>query len=206
MEIKAYWDAAAETFDDEVDHGLRQPATRAAWAALFSGWVPPGSRVLDLGCGTGSISVLLAQQGHRVTGVDLSARMIDAATVKAAGLAVDLVVGDAGAPDVAGPFDVVVVRHLLWTLPDPVAALRSWRELLAPGGRFVLVEGRWARPDDAGEPYAMGDMPWAGGVTADTLADAVRPLARSVAVEPLTDPVLWGREVTDERYALVAQF
>ncbi|WP_368406419.1 methyltransferase domain-containing protein, partial [Streptomyces sp. CC77] len=37
---------------------------------------------------------------------------------------------------------VVVVRHLVWALPDPVAALRTWVRLLRPGGRLVLVEGR----------------------------------------------------------------
>ncbi|MHB1535942.1 MAG: hypothetical protein ACYC1D_15300, partial [Acidimicrobiales bacterium] len=38
--------------------------------------------------------------------------------------------------------------HLLWTLPDPVGALRSWRAV-APFGRLVLVEGLWGRADPA---------------------------------------------------------
>ena len=206
--ISEYWDAAADTFDDETDHGLHAPVTYAAWAALFAEWVPAGSRVLDLGCGTGSLAVLLAGQGHRVTGVDLSARMIELARGKAAGLAVALVVGDAAAPVVTGSFDVVVVRHLLWTLPDPHAALRNWRGLLAPGGRFVFVEGRWGQPDADVTPYAEGTgaLPWAGGVPAVTLAAAVRELGPVVEVRPLTDPDLWGREVSDERYALLARF
>ena len=203
--IREYWNDAADTFDDEVDHGLRDPATHAAWSDLFRQWIPTPARVLDLGCGTGSLSVLLARQGHRVTGVDLSPRMIDLARAKAAaGPNADFVVGDASAPDVAGLFDVVLVRHLLWTLTDPAAALRRWRDLLVPGGRYVLVEGRWAQ--SAGEPYADGadSLPWQGGVPAEALAAEMRTLAEAVEVHPLTDPVLWGKPVTDERYVLLA--
>ncbi len=204
--IRDYWNSAASTFDDEVDHGLREPAAHEAWAALFRTWIPAPSRVLDLGCGTGSLSVLLAGQDHRVTGVDLSPRMIELARAKA-GSTVDFLVGDASAPEVAGPFDVVVVRHLLWTLADPVAALHTWHDLLAPGGRFVLVEGRWAESaQSGGDPYVAGAeaLPWQGGVPAATLAAEMRTLAGAVEVHPLTDPVLWGKPVTDERYVLMA--
>ena len=42
-----------------------------------------------------------------------------------------------------GSVDAVLARHLLWTLPDPLAALARWVRLVRPGGRLVLVEGRW---------------------------------------------------------------
>lgn len=165
-----------------------------------------GARVLDLGCGTGSLAILLAQQGHRVTGVDLSARMVEVAGDKAAGagVSVEFAVGDASAPDVDGSFDVVLARHLLWTLLDPHAALRHWVGRLGPGGQLVLVEGRWTQA--AGNSYVDGAdaMPWTGGVDARTLTAAVRPLVRSVETRPLTDPLLWGRVVDDERYVLLA--
>ena len=71
------WDAAAPTFDDEPDHGLRDPGVRQAWADRLRSWLParPGD-VLDIGCGTGSLSLLASEQGHRVTGVDLSPAMV----------------------------------------------------------------------------------------------------------------------------------
>jgi hypothetical protein len=47
-------------------------------------------------------------------------------------------------------------------------------------------------------------MPWAGGVRAVDLAAALKPLARRIEVVPLTDPLLWGKEIVDERYLLVA--
>lgn len=188
------WDAASATFDDEPDHGLRDPVVREAWAARLEAWLPRGAcDVLDLGCGTGSLSLLAAERGHRVTGVDLSAAMIALARAKLAGRDAVFLVGDAAAPPVGEQrFDVVLVRHLLWALPDPGRALRHWRGLLRPGGRLVLVEGVWGATSPAGIP-------------ADRLTALLAPLAGDVRVERLSDDArLWGREVDDERYAVVA--
>ncbi|POX36644.1 NUDIX hydrolase [Streptomyces sp. Ru73] len=188
-----YWESAAERFDDEPDHGLRDPKVRDAWATRLRNWLPDEpSEVLDLGCGTGSLALLAAEQGHHVTGVDRSPRMLEAARAKLAAHDVRLLTGDAGRPPVQErQFDVVLVRHVLWALPDPEAALRTWVRLLRPGGRLVLVEGRW------GEAAPIG-------ITARELEQLTAPLARRTHLERLTDDAaLWGKEVRDERYALV---
>ena len=84
--VAEFWDAAAETFDRDADHGLRDLPVREAWRARLVGWLPPApADVLDLGCGTGSLSLLLTELGHRVFGLDLSAAMVDAARDKCAG-------------------------------------------------------------------------------------------------------------------------
>ncbi|MFC8201079.1 class I SAM-dependent methyltransferase [Streptomyces sp. NPDC057298] len=188
------WDAESAGFDDEPDHGLRDPAVREAWAARLRGWLPRGpADVLDLGCGTGSLSLLASEARHRVTGVDLSPRMVERARAKLAGRDAAFLVGDAAAPPVGEQrFDVVLVRHVLWTLSDPGRVLRHWRGLLRPGGRLVLIEGVWGTVSPV-------------GMSADTLAALLAPLAADVRVERLSDdPLLWGREVEDERYALIA--
>ncbi|WP_456826186.1 class I SAM-dependent methyltransferase [Cellulomonas sp. P5_E12] len=206
--IARFWDAAAAGFDDEPDHGLRDPRTRAAWSARLTGWIPAGPwDVLDLGCGTGSLTVLLAEAGHRVTGVDVAPQMIDAARAKAAaaGATATLVVGDAAWPDDI-EVDVVLARHLLWTLPDPPAALARWVSLVRPGGTLILVEGRWSTAETSPYTADAPHLPWDGGVTAADLVDAVRPLVSRLRVEQLgDDEALWGAPVTDERYALVAK-
>lgn len=210
--ITAYWDAAAPGFDDEPDHGLRDTATRVAWAGRLAAWLPPApADVLDVGCGTGSLSALIAAAGHRVTGVDLAPRMVEHARAKlaAAGLPGRFLVGDAAAPPTDGVrFDVVLCRHLMWTLPDPTAALTEWLARLRPGGLLVLVEGRWRQAGQAGMPYVAGadTLPWHHGIAADDLAATVRRFVGEVRIEELGgDADLWGGTVTDERYALIAR-
>jgi ubiquinone/menaquinone biosynthesis C-methylase UbiE len=89
-----YWDSTADTFDDQPDHGLRSPEVRAAWAARIRGWLPQQpSDVLDLGCGTGTLALLAAEQGHHVTAVDSSPHMAELARAKLAGTGARVLVG-----------------------------------------------------------------------------------------------------------------
>jgi SAM-dependent methyltransferase len=189
-----YWDEQAAQFDAEPDHGLRDPAVRAAWAGLLEARLPPPpARVIDLGCGTGSLAVLLAETGYAVRGLDFSGRMVAAAEAKArvAGVAASFAQGDAAAPPYpAGSADVVLSRHVLWALPDPGDALRRWVGLLAPGGRLVLVEGRWST---------------GAGIPAEQCRELVLRHRREAVLEPLDDPALWGREIDDERYVVVSE-
>ncbi|MGW7253408.1 class I SAM-dependent methyltransferase [Streptomyces sp. NPDC054834] len=192
--VSVDWDTEAAGFDEEPDHGLRDPQVRAAWAARLDGWLPGRpADVLDLGCGTGSLSLLAAERGHRVTGVDLSPPMVELARAKLAGRDAVFLLGDAAAPPVGEQrFDVVLVRHVLWALPDPARVLRRWRGLLRPGGRFVLVEGVWGTVSPV-------------GMAADRLVGLLEPVAGQVRVERLSDDTaLWGKDVDDERYAVVA--
>lgn len=136
------WDAQAPVFDDEPDHGLRAPETRAAWAGRLRGWLPDEpSDVLDLGCGTGSLALLAAEQRHRVTGVDASPAMVERARAKLAGQDAQVLCGDAAVPPVmAAGYDVILVRHVLWTLPRPAEVLRHWRTLPLLWGKTVTDE------------------------------------------------------------------
>ena len=190
QEQRALWDAEADRFDDEPDHGLSDPSVRQAWTALLVDLLPPPpARVLDLGSGTGTLAVLLAELGHEVTGLDVSPRMVGRAEEKALrhGVSVHFVVGDAGDPDVgdpavSGPFDVVLTRHLLWALPDVAAALDVSMRLLEPGGTLLLIEGFW----HTGAGLRAADLLLA--VEARTSATALRVLSH--------DQQLWGGPVT----------
>ncbi len=145
-EIQQFWDEDAAVYDHSPEHHPRRPNERAAWSATLRRLLPdPPARVLDAGAGTGFLSLLLAAQGYQVTAMDLSAGMLEKLRAKAArqGLDVEIVQTDAASPP-DGPFDAVVERHLLWTLPDPAAALAAWRQAV-PAGRLVLVEGTWGK-------------------------------------------------------------
>lgn len=142
--IRQFWDEDASTYDAAKSHALSDPLERAAWRQALRASLPePGSTVLDAGAGTGALSLLAAELGFDVTALDLSAGMLARAERKAKqeGLVerMRFVVGSATEPP-AGPFDAVMERHVLWTIPDPVGALRSWR---AVAGRLVLFEGVW---------------------------------------------------------------
>lgn len=116
---------------------------------------PAPTDVLDVGAGTGFLSLLAARLGHRVTAVDFSAEMLARLSAKAAdqGLEVDVVEGSAEAVP-AGRFDAVIERHVVWTLPDPVATLDTWRAT-APDGRLLLFESAWGRAGDTREARAI---------------------------------------------------
>jgi len=180
------WDEAAATFDEEPDHGLRDPAVRAAWAAVLLPRLPSERcRIADLGCGTGSVSALFAEAGHEVHGVDQSPRMLEIARGKAEAV---FLLGDAADPPLErNEYDVVFARHVLWTLP--AEAVGRWVELLRPGGKLVLVEGRW----ETGV-----------GLTAEECRRLVLRHRRQAVVERLTEPVLWGGPIDDDRYLLVS--
>ena len=69
------WDAEAAAFDEAPDHGLLDPRVRSAWRDLLLGVLPAApAAVVDLGCGTGTLAVLLAEQGYAVDGARLRSR------------------------------------------------------------------------------------------------------------------------------------
>lgn len=145
-EIKAYWSARAATFDLSPGHEIFTDAEREAWQKLILRHLGEGNgrQALDLASGTGVVSHLLDDLGFAVTGLDWAEPMLDLARAKARkrGRSIRFRLGDAEntmEPD--STYDVVVTRHLVWTLVDPKAAFAEWRRVLKPGGRLLIVDG-----------------------------------------------------------------
>lgn len=121
-----------------ADYGaLAERLAPAAAALVSTADVAAASRVLDLAAGTGTVALLAAEQGARVTACDISPRMVelgrDATT--AAGLAIDWREADAEALPLAdGSFDVVLSSFGLIFVPRPTVALVELRRVLIPGG------------------------------------------------------------------------
>jgi 2-polyprenyl-3-methyl-5-hydroxy-6-metoxy-1,4-benzoquinol methylase len=126
----------------------------------------PPARVADFACGTGWSSIAMAQAYPRITvhGLDLDEDAIAAATRHAleAGLSDRVSYSVANASDTAqsGRFDLVTILEALHDIPRPVDALRSARELLAPGGSVLvldeLVEDEFTAPASELERYHYG--------------------------------------------------
>lgn len=151
-EIQQFWDADAGTYDRSASHHPSTALARAAWARTLERLLPPApAKVLDVGSGTGFLTLLAARLGHQVTALDLSAQMLDRLRAKAAAedLDVKAIEGSADQPP-DGDFDAIIERHLVWTLPDPGSTLTRWRQAV-PTGRLVLFESAWGNAADPGE-------------------------------------------------------
>lgn len=146
--ITRYWDGSASDYDSHFGHGIGSATEKDLWLDLLARNVKlePGAKVLDLGCGTGFLSLLLAELGFAVTGIDLSEEMRGkgAAKATAQGLSIEFLSGDAENPDFPeASFDAVISRHVAWTLPDPHQAARNWKRVLRPGGLALVIDGVW---------------------------------------------------------------
>ena len=132
-----WWD---ETGPMRPLHMMNGP--RAAWvAARIAPRFPPGTRVLDVGCGAGLLSEALAKAGYDVLGLDAAGEVIEAARLHAAGQNLPLAYhhGTAEALAASGAkFPVITALEVLEHVADPRAFLSLLVSLLAPGGLLFL--------------------------------------------------------------------
>jgi ubiquinone/menaquinone biosynthesis C-methylase UbiE len=225
-QVAAHWDRRAPTFDEDFGHSIRSPDERAAWDRILD--LVLGGRAaldaLDAGCGTGFLAFELTARGHRVTGVDFAPAMVAEARRKAheRGVAVRFEEGDIEQlPFEAGTFDLVISRHVLWTLPHPEAAIDEWIRLLRPAGRLVVVDSHLDPRASAGAPppaenartsreyAAIGDqLPFLAGRSREQIETLLSAHGlRDVSSDPLPDLVAaqtrrmieQGREPTARR-------
>jgi ubiquinone/menaquinone biosynthesis C-methylase UbiE len=152
--IDAFWDREGSEYDDRAGHGIFDDAEGALWKTALAA-IPAGSRVLDIGTGTGFVAFLLAELGHRVTGVDASEAMLAKARGKAAECGLDIPFEQGATerlPFAEASFDAVTARHFTWTLLQPERAFAEWRRVLTSGA--TLVADCSLDPQVAGHHYS----------------------------------------------------
>ena len=143
--ITERWDRSSKTYDSRPGHGIQSEGEKEAWISLLNRTLGNEPlNVLDVGCGTGVLSLLLSEIGHNVTGIDLSEGMLGRAKEKAykQNLRAEFRLGDAENLSFENEsFDAVINRHLLWTLLNPKRAVSEWKRVLKPGGKLIIIDG-----------------------------------------------------------------
>jgi SAM-dependent methyltransferase len=153
MAMKDHDRALSEAFDGQAARFERAPVqTDPAgldWLVRAAD-LPVGAQVLDAGCGPGLVCDVLLQAGCLVTGVDLSAEMIDRARNRCAAFGNRASFARRSVFDaaLAGPFDAAISRLVLHHTPDAAAFVHRLVELVRPGG-VVIVCDHTTDPDPA---------------------------------------------------------
>ncbi|MGV8109294.1 class I SAM-dependent methyltransferase [Methanospirillum sp.] len=143
QEIEEYWTKDCSFYDNYPEHGLTKKEEELWEEFLHTEIGNKPLKILDVGTGTGSISLILSKLGHDVTGIDLSPGMLSVCERKAGerGLTLDLHVGDAEAlPFPDNNFDMITSRWVLWTLLQPEIAINEWKRVIKPGGKILAFD------------------------------------------------------------------
>lgn len=170
---RAAWDARAERWHARAEVNAlaadRDAELQRIWDALR---LSRDARVLDAGCGSGQWAIAFAERGARVTGIDLSPKMIRLARDQASARGLDIEWRTGDVTRLADPlavFDAIHARVLLQFVPDVPAALRELRRVLRPGGRLLasvpgalspIYRASWMRHLPGGDPGNNYLLPW----------------------------------------------
>ncbi len=144
----------------------------------LAGPLPHRPRVLDLGCGPGRVSLLLAGEcGAEVTAVDLYepflAELRSAAEARGLSGRIRTVEGDMGElPYPDGSFDLVWAESSAYSIGFDTA-LHTWRRLVAPGGALVVTECEWTSPEPSAGVRAFWDQHYALRTRSENTSAAV---------------------------------
>ncbi|MDO5136509.1 MAG: methyltransferase domain-containing protein [Eubacteriales bacterium] len=135
--ISRCWDERAAGFDEEHDTEDLDLWREALDTLLH---LPKGSKILDVGTGTGFLARLTSGLGYEAAGADVSEGMLSIARSSSLreDKKIDYVLFDGRSlPFQDETFDAVVNSRLLWTLSDPKGAFEEWKRVLKTGGRVL---------------------------------------------------------------------
>ena len=149
--IVNYWEKRSDSFLEQRRQELHS-AMAERWMKEIREQLPEGRKlkILDVGCGAGFFSILLAKDGHQVTGIDLTPDMIKNSSLLAEEekVSCEFQVMDAENPEFQDEtFDVVISRNLTWTLPNVRRAYQEWIRVLKKGGVLLNFDANYGLED-----------------------------------------------------------
>ena len=183
-----YWNGDAGSEWVQAQEHLDTMLSPLSQQALERASVNGTERVLDIGCGCGATSLHLAQEAQWVTGVDISAPMIDRARQRGSERSnLEFIHGDASLWRGSEPYDLAFSRFGVMFFADPVAAFANIHRNLKESGRLTFLcwrlpqDNPWlAIPGAATQPY-LPPPPESGGP--DPFAFADRDFVSSVLTD-----------------------
>lgn len=195
--VVSYWGKRSESFflqrkeeihDDIAERWMREIRTKLPADRVH--------KILDVGCGSGFFSILLAKEGYEVTGIDLTPEMIEKSKMLALEeeAKADFICMDAEQLDFADEsFDMVVSRNLTWTLPHGEKAYAEWMRVLKPGGVLLNFDADYGA---SLERYKSVELPenHAHNMISDELKDENDAITRLMPVSMKARPI-WDVKV-----------
>src|SRR5947207_11705493 len=171
----AFFDGHAAA--DDYDVFTPQASARLVDAFVKLTRLKPGARVIDLGCGSGTFTALLARAGYDSIGLDISAKLLEVGRRKHPHI--EFVAGDIEhLPFPAESFDGALLSGVVHHFPDPSPCANETFRLLRPRGRFLAFD-----------PNRMNPLMW-------LYRDRASPFYSPIGVTANERPVL-AREVAD---------
>ncbi len=194
-ESLAYWSGRAQAYSASQLSSFDGPK-RDTFAAVVEHYIPQLDRqveVLDLGCGSGFLTMILAQAGCRITATDFSQEMLDEAAANVASISASdqvsfLRCAAQELPFEEERFDMVVSRNVTWVLEDVDKVYAHVMRVLRPGGVFVNMDAAYGQAFRAADE--RGETPTHATQSIDQLLTRnaiARELAISQAERPAWD-------------------
>ncbi|SFA90050.1 Methyltransferase domain-containing protein [Acetitomaculum ruminis DSM 5522] len=146
-EVKGYWEGEANTYDTGIQAEL-ESERKDNWKRLVLDEMPDKKEleILDVGTGPGFFPIILGEEGHHVTGIDITKNMITVAKRNAEkyNVTAKLLTMDSQKLDFEdNTFDAVICRNLTWTLDDPETAYKEWKRVLKEDGVLLIFDACW---------------------------------------------------------------
>ena len=169
--LKATWESG--------DYGVFAPYLEKGALEFFDRLnIPPGTRLLDVACGAGQLTLPAARKGILVTALDLAANLVQQARTKAANEGLQVQVDEGDAEDLPYPdasFDVVMSLIGAMFAPRPELVASELCRVCSPGGNIIM--GNWTPEGHIGQMFKV--------------------IGRHVPPPPFfPSPLLWGDETT----------